>query len=62
MQWFIEGYGISSKKLIEAAPLIKAFNMLNYVPKIERAIRKKDKTSLEGIRLRLAGVFDLYSV
>jgi hygromycin-B 4-O-kinase len=62
MQWFIEGYDISPKKLIEAAPLIKAFNMLNYVPKIERAIRKKDKTSLEGIRLRLAGVFDLYSV
>jgi hygromycin-B 4-O-kinase len=61
MQWFIEGYDISPKKLVEAAPLIKAFNMLNYVSDVKEALRNKDKTSLERIRLRLAGVFDLYS-
>ena len=62
MQQFTEGYGISAKKLLEASSLIKAFNMLNYVPKIERVEKAKDRANLERIRLRLKGVFDLYSL
>ena len=62
MQQFTEGYGISAKKLLEASSLIKAFNMLNYVPKIERVEKAKDRANLERIRLRLKGVFYLYSL
>jgi hygromycin-B 4-O-kinase len=61
-QQFIDGYGLSPKKLAEAADLIKAFNMLNYVPKIETSLAEGDKKELERVRLRLAGTFDLYSL
>jgi hypothetical protein len=60
-QRFVEGYGIAAKKLREIAAYIKAINILNYVPHIERRISKKDSNRLEQIRLRLSGVFDLYS-
>jgi hygromycin-B 4-O-kinase len=60
-QRFVEGYGIAAKKLREIAPYIKAINIMNYVPHIERRISKKDSNRLEQIRLRLSGVFDLYS-
>ena len=61
-QHFIEGYGIKPKQLADAAPLVKAFNMLNYIPEIERAAREKDKTALDRIKARFSGIFDLYSV
>jgi hygromycin-B 4-O-kinase len=61
-QHFIEGYGIKPKKLSEAAPLVKAFNMLNYIPEVDRAVREKDKARLDHIRARFAGIYDLYSV
>ena len=59
---FIEGYGLSVQQLEEMAPLIKAFNILNYSSAIERAIETDDHKSLGEIRLRLKGSFDLYSL
>lgn len=61
-QHFIEGYGIAPKAFAENAPLMKAFNILNYIPEIERASEAKDKIALDRIRTRLSGVFDLYSL
>lgn len=59
---FIEGYGLSSQQLEEMAPLIKAFNILNYSTAIERAIETEDHKTLGEIKLRLKGCFDLYSL
>lgn len=61
-QNFIEGYGIRRKHLLDAIPLIKAFNVLNYASEVDRAANEKDKVGLERVRLRIEGVFDLYSL
>lgn len=60
-QAFIEGYGLSNREVEEMAPLIKAFNVLNYYQAIQVAIEAEDDKSLDAIRLRLNGSFDLYS-
>lgn len=59
---FIEGYGLRAQQLEEMAPLIKAFNILNYSSAIEHAIETDDHKSLGEIRLRLKGCLDLYSL
>jgi aminoglycoside phosphotransferase (APT) family kinase protein len=61
-QDLIEGYGVSNKRLIEIAPFIKAFNLLNYTDSINAAAAAKDKLALERIRLRFSSAFDLYSL
>jgi hygromycin-B 4-O-kinase len=61
-QQFIEGYGITPKRLTDIAPYIKAFNLMNYTDQIDRATSTKDKPALARLQARLAGVFDLYSV
>jgi aminoglycoside phosphotransferase (APT) family kinase protein len=59
---FIDGYGLSPQQINEMAPLIKAFNILNYSQSIERAVETEDHKSLGEIRLRLKGYLDLYSL
>ena len=61
-QIFIDGYGLSAEQLEERAPLIKAFNILNYSTAIEIAVEKSDHKSLTDLRLRLSGCLDLYSL
>ena len=61
-QAFIEGYGLSNREVEEMAPLIKAFNVLNYYQATQAAIEAEDDKSLDAIRLRLNGSFDLYSL
>ena len=58
---FIEGYGLSNRQIHEMAPLIKAFNILNYTPAVELALEKDHKT-LSELKLRLNGSLDLYSL
>jgi hygromycin-B 4-O-kinase len=60
MQSFLEGYGISPRKLENSMPLIRAFNITNYTSAIE--VAAKDKKVLEHYRLRLKGMFDLFSI
>jgi aminoglycoside phosphotransferase (APT) family kinase protein len=59
---FVDGYGITPKKLTEIAPFIKAFNMLNYVDEINRVTSSKDKPAQARLKTRFAGTFDLYSL
>jgi aminoglycoside phosphotransferase (APT) family kinase protein len=59
---FIEGYGLSSGDIHEMAPLIKAFNILNYSAVVETAVEKGDHKQLGELKLRLNGCFDLYSL
>jgi aminoglycoside phosphotransferase (APT) family kinase protein len=61
-QSFIEGYGIDPKEVMQMAPLVKAFNVMNYAPAIDRAISEKDYKRLSQFKLRLSGSLDLYCV
>jgi hygromycin-B 4-O-kinase len=59
---FIDGYGLTVQQVEEMAPLIKAFNILNYSRTIESAVQAGDQKNLDQIKLRLAGRLDLYSL
>ena len=61
-QHFIEGYGLSAKRLAEISPYVKAFNILNYTAEIDRAREARDKLALDRLRTRFAGTFDLFSL
>jgi aminoglycoside phosphotransferase (APT) family kinase protein len=61
-QLFIEGYGLNNQKLEEMAPLIKAFNIVNYHGVVEQAMKDHDREKLAGLKLRLIGALDLYSI
>ena len=61
-QYFLEGYGLSEKKLREIAPLMKAINLINYAPAIEGMAQAKDTARLEQYRTRLSGALDFYSL
>lgn len=58
---FLEGYGLDEAAVMAQAPLIKALNVLNYVPEIERAAHAGDEAQLRRLRMRLSGALDLYS-
>jgi hypothetical protein len=44
------------------APLIKAFNILNYHGVVASAIEQNDAQKLAEIKLRLNGALDLFSL
>lgn len=60
-QLFLEGYGLKEKKIVELMPLIKAINLVNYAPEVERLAAEKDAAHLEKLRTRLSGALDMYS-
>ncbi|HYE04671.1 MAG TPA: aminoglycoside phosphotransferase family protein [Planctomycetota bacterium] len=59
---FLAGYGIAPEALEALAPLMKAFNIINYAPEIERLYAVGDLDALARIRMRLSGALDLYSL
>jgi len=61
-QVFLEGYGLPEKKVREIAPVMKAINIVNYAPEIERLAEAKDTVRLEQYRTRLGGALDFYSL
>ena len=61
-QYFLEGYGLSAEEYQEMAPLIKAFNIVNYIPYLQDLVNRKRKTELAYYKLRLNGYFDLYKM
>ena len=61
-QEFLEGYGLKEKKMPEIAPAVKAINIINYAPEIERLAQEKEMAKLEQYRTRLSGALDLYSL
>ena len=58
---FLEGYGFSRRDLQAQATLLKAINVINYAPVVERLLELGDRAELERCRIRLAGLLDLYS-
>ena len=60
-QAFLEGYGMSPEQVLEAAPVLRAFNVLNYAQAVDRAARKRDAAQLDWLRLRLRGGLEMYA-
>ncbi len=60
-QTFLEGYGLRAAEVAEIAPVMKALNLVNYAPEVERLAESHDASGLEQYRLRLSGALDLYS-
>jgi hygromycin-B 4-O-kinase len=61
-QSFLDGYGMSSKRLIESSKFIKVYNLLNYVPAVEQMKANNDRNGLLHYRSRLHGALDLFSI
>lgn len=59
---YLAGYGLEEARLGEIAPYLKALNLLNYAPYVQRAAEAGDAVQLERCRIRLSGALDLYSL
>ena len=59
---FLEGYELDDSEVVRMAPIVKAFNILNYVPFVNAALEENDHSTLNRFRLRLSGALDLYSI
>lgn len=55
---FIDGYGLTNDQIIDMAPLVKAFNIINYAGAVKSA--QESAKHLGEFRLRLQGMLDLY--
>ncbi|MCU0759692.1 MAG: aminoglycoside phosphotransferase family protein [Steroidobacteraceae bacterium] len=59
---YLAGYGLDVARLAEIAPHLKALNLLNYAPYLQRAVEAGDAAQVERCRTRLSGALDLYSL
>lgn len=59
---FLAGYGLPEDAVRQAAPVWRLFNVLNYVPELERLLATGDVTAVDRMRTRLSGALDLYAV
>lgn len=59
-QRFLEGYGMNPRKLIAMKDHLKAFNILNYAPVVEKLKREKNTKALAFYKARLHGALDLF--
>lgn len=59
---FLAGYGLPEDAVRQAAPVWRLFNVLNYVPELERLLATEDVTAVDRMRTRLSGALDLYAV
>jgi hygromycin-B 4-O-kinase len=62
MQAFLTGYGASAEHIEAAALAVKALNIVNYVPEIERLVESNAAEQLDWIRIRMSGALDMYSL
>ena len=61
-QKFLEGYELDVEEFSRKAYALTAFNIINYIPALQRIIAKKDKNRLAFYKLRLNGAMDLFSI
>lgn len=59
---FLAGYGLPESRVREIAPHLKALNLINYAPYLQRAVEGGDAAHVERCRTRLSGALDLYSI
>jgi hypothetical protein len=46
---------------LEAAPVLRALNVLNYAQAVDSAARRRDPSRLDWLRLRLRGGLEMYA-
>ncbi len=61
-QKFLEGYELDIVEFSKKAYSLTLFNIMNYIPALQRILKKKDKKKLELYKLRLDGSLDLFSL
>jgi len=61
-QKFLEGYELNVDEFSRKAYALTVFNVINYIPALQRIIDKKDKNRLALYKLRLDGALDLFSL
>jgi len=61
-QKFLEGYELDVEEFSKQAYSLTAFNIINYIPSLQRLLGKKDTRILELYKLRLDGALDLFSI
>ena len=61
-QSFLEGYELNFEEFNRKAYSLTLFNIINYIPVLQRLISGKDKKTLELYKLRLDGDLDLFSL
>ena len=61
-QKFLEGYGPDIEEFSKKAYALTVFNIINYIPALQRIIAKKDMDGLALYKLRLDGSLDLFSI
>ena len=59
---YLAGYGLDAKRLAEISAHLKALNLINYAPYLQRAVDGGDERQVERCRTRLSGALDPYSV
>ena len=61
-QKFLEGYELDAEEFGRKSYALTLFNIINYIPALQRIIFKKDKPGLALYKLRLDGALDLFSI
>ena len=61
-QKFLEGYEPDVEEFSKRAYALTVFNIINYIPALQRIIARKDKNGLAFYKLRLDGAMDLFSL
>jgi len=61
-QKFLEGYEPDVEEFSKKAYALTVFNIINYIPALQRIIAKKDQDKLAFYKLRLDGAMDLFSI
>lgn len=61
-QKFLEGYEPDIEDFSRKAFSLTVFNIINYIPALQKMVGKKDKHNLELYKLRLDGSLDLFSL
>ena len=61
-QKFLEGYDMNIEDFSKKAFSLTVFNIINYIPALQRMVDKKDKNNLALYKLRLDGSLDLFSL
>lgn len=59
---FLEGYGMTSRSLMQALPFIRMFNVLNYAGPVADAAASSNLDGLARYRQRFRGALDLHHV
>jgi hygromycin-B 4-O-kinase len=61
-QQFLEGYDLDIVEFSKKAYSLTVFNIINYIPDLQKIIAKKDLKRLAFYKLRLDGSLDLFSI